>query len=79
MEWLPPYSAGISMSIVGHRVGRTAIMTTDIMIGIDLAKNVFQIHGTSMAGQIMFRKKLSRQRFRKFMAEHPAAVVVMEV
>jgi transposase len=53
-------------------------MTTDIMIGIDLAKNVFQVHGTSMTGQIMFRKKLSRQRFRKFMAEHPAAVVVME-
>ena len=53
-------------------------MTTDIMIGIDLAKNVFQVHGTSTTGQIMFRKKLSRQRFRKFMAEHPAAVVVME-
>lgn len=53
-------------------------MTTDIMIGIDLAKNVFQVHGTSMTGQIMFRKKLSRQRFRKFMAEHPGAVVVME-
>ena len=53
-------------------------MTMDIIIGIDLAKNVFQVYGTSMTGQIMFRKKLSRQRFHKFMAEHPAAVVVME-
>ena len=53
-------------------------MTMETMIGIDLAKNVFQVHGTSMTGQIMFRKKLSRQRFHTFMAEHPAAVVVME-
>ncbi len=53
-------------------------MTMETMIGIDLAKNIFQVHGTSMTGQIMFRKKLSRQRFHTFMAEHPAAVVVME-
>ncbi len=52
-------------------------MTTDTMIGIDLAKNVFQVHGASMTGQVKFRKKLSRLRLHKFMAEHPAAVVVM--
>lgn len=48
------------------------------MIGVDLAKNVFQLHAASMAGQLQFRKKLSRQSFAKFMAEHPPAVVVME-
>ncbi len=53
-------------------------MTTDTMIGIDLAKSVFQVHGASMTGQVKFRKKLSRQQFRKFMAEHPASIVVME-
>lgn len=53
-------------------------MTTDIMIGIDLAKSVFQVHGASMTGQIKFRKKLSRIQFRKFMAEHPTATAVME-
>lgn len=51
---------------------------TDVMIGVDLAKNVFQLHGASMAGQVLFRKKLSRQNFSKFMAQHPPAVVVME-
>jgi transposase len=50
----------------------------DTMIGVDLAKNVFQLHGASMSGQIRFRKKLSRQKFSKFMAEHPPALVVME-
>lgn len=31
----------------------------DTMIGVDLAKNVFQLHGASMTGQLKFRKKLS--------------------
>lgn len=48
------------------------------MIGVDLAKNVFQVHGALMTGHVQFRKKLSRPQFHKFMAEHPAAVVVME-
>jgi len=30
------------------------------MIGVDLAKRVFQLHGAAMAGQVKFRKKLSR-------------------
>ena len=53
-------------------------MTKDTMIGVDLAKNVFQLHAASMTGQPKFRKKLSRQNFLKFMAEQPPAVVVME-
>jgi transposase len=48
------------------------------MIGIDLAKNVFQLHAASMTGQSKFRKKLSRQSFARFMAEQPPSVVVME-
>jgi transposase len=53
-------------------------MTKDIMIGVDLAKNIFQLHAASMTGQPKFRKKLSRQSFPKFMAEQPPAMVVME-
>lgn len=50
----------------------------DTMIGVDLAKRVFQLHGASMAGQVMFRKKLTRDQFRAFMAQHPACLVVFE-
>ena len=50
----------------------------DTMIGVDLAKNVFQLHGASMTGEVKFRKKLTRPQFMAFMADHPAAVVVME-
>lgn len=51
----------------------------DMMIGVDLAKNVFQLHGASMAtGEATFRKKLTRGQFCAFMAAEPSAAVVME-
>lgn len=50
----------------------------DTMIGVDLAKAVFQIHGATMAGEVKFRKKLTRLQFCRFMAAHAPAVVVME-
>jgi transposase len=50
----------------------------DTMMGADLAKSIFQVHGASMSGQVQFRKRLTRPQFRKFMAERAPAVVVME-
>ena len=50
----------------------------DTMIGVDLAKSIFQLHGASMTGQVKFRKKLTRLQFRQFIADHAPAVVVME-
>lgn len=50
----------------------------DKMIGVDLAKSVFQLHGATMSGAILFRKKLTRPQFEKFMSEHDPAIVVME-
>ncbi|MFV0474974.1 MAG: hypothetical protein ACK5MQ_12340 [Pikeienuella sp.] len=43
-------------------------MTKDTMIGMDLAKSVFHLHGASMTEQVKFRKKMSRTQFWKFMA-----------
>ncbi len=50
----------------------------DIMIGVDLAKNVFQLHGATMTGEVKFRKKLARGQFLRFMAGYEPALVVME-
>jgi transposase len=50
----------------------------DTMIGVDLAKSVFQLHATSMAGELKFRKKLSRGQFFRFMSEQMPALVVIE-
>jgi transposase len=47
-------------------------------IGIDLAKNVFQIHGADEAGHVMLRKTVSRPKFIDFFRGLPPAVIGME-
>ena len=48
------------------------------IVGVDLAKNVFQMHGAAADGAIVFRKKLSRLQFARFMADHPACEVAIK-
>jgi hypothetical protein len=38
------------------------------IIGIDLAKRVFQLHGAAADGSVAFRKRLSRDRLLPFLA-----------
>jgi len=47
-------------------------------IGIDLAKQVFQVHGAAGDGSVIFRRRLSREKFLAFLATAPACVVAME-
>lgn len=49
-----------------------------IIIGVNLAKNVFQLHGAAADGSVVFRKKLTRVQFHKFMSGHAACIVAME-
>jgi len=46
------------------------------MIGVDLAKNVFQVHGVDAAGKVVVRRQLQRRQMEKFFAELPPGVVV---
>ena len=48
------------------------------IIGIDLAKRTFQLHGAAPDGSVVFRKKLSRERLLSFLASQPPALVAME-
>lgn len=43
----------------------------DVMIGVDLAKSVFQVHGATMTGEVLFRRRLPRGQFLRFMGGHP--------
>jgi transposase len=47
-------------------------------IGIDLAKNVFQIHGVDQRGKVIVRKRLRRQQVLTHFAQHPPCLVGME-
>jgi len=41
-------------------------MNETSIIGLDLAKNVFQGHGAGADGSVIFRRKLSRAQLLKF-------------
>jgi transposase len=47
-------------------------------IGVDLAKNVFQVHGADASGAVLFRKKLRRHQVLAFFAAQPPCTVAME-
>ncbi|WP_114947576.1 IS110 family transposase [Microvirga calopogonii] len=47
-------------------------------IGLDLAKNVFQVHGADASGAVLFRKKLRRHQVLTFFAAQPSCTVAME-
>ena len=53
-------------------------MTEATIIGLDLAKNVFQAHGSRADGSVAFRIKLVRARVLAFFAAQPACTVAME-
>lgn len=48
------------------------------IIGLDLAKNVFQAHGAGADGSVVFRRKLSRAQLLTFLSDQPPCVVAME-
>ena len=48
------------------------------IIGIDLAKNGFQLHGARPDGSVAFRKKLTRGKVLGFLASQPQCEVAME-
>ena len=48
------------------------------IIGLDLAKNIFQVHGAHRDGSVGFRKRLSRSKVLSFFNVQPRCVVAME-
>jgi len=48
------------------------------VIGIDLAKRVFQVHGSAANGKVLFRKKLAREKLLPFIAAQPPCTVAVE-
>ncbi len=48
------------------------------IIGLDLAKNLYQAHGARADGSVVFRKKLPRGKLLTFLASVPPCTVAME-
>ena len=48
------------------------------IIGIDLAKRSFQLHGAGVDGSAAFRRKVSREKLLQFLERQPTCLVAME-
>ncbi|MBT8419647.1 MAG: IS110 family transposase [Gammaproteobacteria bacterium] len=48
------------------------------VLGIDIAKHSFQLHGVDEGGHIVFKKKLTRNKLTEVMANLPPCVIGME-
>jgi len=48
------------------------------MIGLDIAKSVFQVHGEDRAGTVVLQKRLRRSKVEGFFAALPPARIGIE-
>jgi transposase len=73
-----PSTASLCQSgdVAGH--SREASMESVHIVGLDLAKHVFQAHGADQSGAVIFRKKLRRQQVLSFFSDLPRCTVAME-
>ena len=49
-----------------------------VTIGVDLAKNVFQVHGIDAEGAVIVRRQLRRSQMLPFFKKQPPCLVGME-
>ncbi len=48
------------------------------VLGIDLAKQSFQLHGVNAGGEVVLKKKLNRKQLSAFMANLPVCLIGLE-
>ena len=47
-------------------------------LGVDIAKNVFQLHGVNAAGRVVLRRRVMRDSLLKVMAQIEPCIVAVE-
>jgi len=53
-------------------------MSTIALIGLDLAKSIFQLHGEDSQGNAVLKKRLTRAQLAEFFAQLEPCIVAME-
>ena len=78
MGWTPRPTASMCQSGgVEHHLREASVSEVSI-IGLDIAKHVFQAHGVDALGRAVLRKKISRAKLLPFFASQPRCRVVLE-
>src|SRR5476649_1479161 len=63
---------------LSFKINGESTMKNIKVLGIDLAKNVFQIHGADAKGKCVLRKRVTRTKLKEFMANLPPVIVGIE-
>src|SRR5438045_9751713 len=66
------------MVVVKDHQQREPSMGDITTIGLDLAKNVFQVHAVDVAGSVVLRKRLRRGQVLAFFAGLPPCLIGLE-
>lgn len=53
-------------------------MSEMITVGLELARNVFQVHGADGAGRVALCKRIRRAQVLEFFSQLPSCIVAME-
>ncbi len=66
------------VELLHHLTKKEGPMSNVTLLGIDLPKNVFQLHGVDSKGNTLLRKKISRAKLLETIANLPSCTIVME-
>src|SRR3954471_11992997 len=79
MSWMAP-STSVRRARIGMSKNRreSTSMPEIATIGLDIAKNVFQLHGVDRSGKIVLRKALRRSQVPGFFSTLPPCLIGVE-
>jgi transposase len=66
------------MASINHLNREGALTMKITTVGIDLAKNVFQVHGIDERGKVLVKKQLRRDQMAVFFTNLPPCLIGME-
>ena len=80
MGWMAPLRHLCAKVLVGENqsADKEPSMNEITTVGLDLAKNVFQVHGVDAEGTTVLRKQLRRAQVLAFFSRLPRCLVGME-
>jgi hypothetical protein len=71
-------SAKIEVCVHFQPTRKGEVMSNVTTVGIDLAKNVFSLHGVDANGAVVLRKTVSRARLMELVAQQPVCLIGLE-
>src|ERR1700678_2325683 len=76
MLWTALHPGGVGFNLLRSR--RRRVMADVRVIGLDIAKSVFQLHGIDDAGSTVLQKRLTRAQLLPFFEKLPPCLVGIE-